>query len=140
LYCPSSQSRCFSYFLCRVDHQAICLAPDVAIRSHAIGRRELGIEFDSPIEMAHCFAAGLVCNLVNSRHATQKQVIGIKDLGWLALRALDLGLFQPRRNRAHDARGHLILKIKDVIRRAVEAVCPEMYSARCVDELSSDAH
>src|SRR5215472_16311997 len=76
---------------------------------------------------------------MNSGHSTQKQVVGVRDIGWLALRALDLRLFQSRRDHAHDARGHFILKIKDVIQRTLETVSPETPPVRCVDEFSRDA-
>jgi len=41
-------------------------------------------------------------------------IIGVKTLGRLAFGALDLGLFNRRRDRSNNALGDLILKIEDV--------------------------
>ena len=45
-----------------------------------------------------------------------------------------------RRDRANDARGYLILQIKDVIKRAFETVGPQMCTGRRVDKLTRDTH
>jgi hypothetical protein len=60
--------------------------------------------------------------------AAQIIVVGVHALGRLALRAFDLGLLQPRRDRADDARRHLLLEIEDVLERAVEPIRPEMHA------------
>ena len=44
------------------------------------------------------------------------------------------------RDRADDARRHLVLQIEDVLELAVEAVRPEMRAGCGIDELPGDAH
>src|SRR4029434_9301610 len=72
-------------------------------------------------------------------HTAQIAIVGVKTLRRFSLRSLDLGLLQPRRNRAHYARGHLILQSEYVFDLTCEAVCPEMHTRRGIDELSGDA-
>ena len=64
------------------------------------------------------------------RHAAQIVVVGIEAFGRLALGALDLRALQLRRDRADDARGHLILQFEDVVERAFETVRPDMRAGR----------
>src|ERR1700731_2610065 len=60
--------------------------------------------------------------------------------GILALRALNLGSDDTRRDGADKAAGDLVLNRKDVFERAVVALGPEMMAARRVDKLRCDAH
>jgi hypothetical protein len=58
------------------------------------------------------------------RHAAQVVVVGIKAFGWLALRALDLGPLELRRDRADDGLGDLILQLENIVEPAFEALGP----------------
>src|SRR5260370_842049 len=77
---------------------------------------------------------------MKARHSAQIVVIGVEALSRFALGALDLGLLQLRRDSTHDARGHLILQLEDVVERPVEAVRPEMRPGSGIDELPGDTH
>jgi hypothetical protein len=57
-------------------------------------------------------------------HPAQEVVVSIQALCRLSPRALDLGLLQPRLDGPNDARGDLVLKVKNVVQRAVEAIGP----------------
>ncbi len=71
--------------------------------------------------------AGLPCVLIRllihlaegaeRLHPAQEVVVSIQALCRLSLRALDLGLLQPRLDGPNDARGDLILKVKNVVQR-----------------------
>ncbi len=71
-------------------------------------------------------------------HAAQVMVVGVEALGRLALRALDLGLLEPRRDGPDDAGRDLVLQVEDIRHSAVEAVRPEMRAGGGVDELTGD--
>jgi hypothetical protein len=70
------------------------------------------------------------------RQRAQVEVIGAEAFGRLAAGALDLRLPQARFDRANDARGNLVLKLEDIVERAVEAVGPDMGAGRRVDQLA----
>src|SRR5499426_815009 len=74
------------------------------------------------------------------RYSAQVVLVGAEALGRLAFCTLDLSLLQPRRDCAHDACGHLVLQIEDVVKCTLETICPEMHSGRCIDELRRDSH
>jgi hypothetical protein len=77
---------------------------------------------------------------MKARYPAQKVVVGIEALSRLVLRTLYLGLFQLRRDRSHDARGHLVLQIEDVVERTPESVRPEMRPRYRKDQLRRDSH
>jgi hypothetical protein len=74
------------------------------------------------------------------RHAAQIVVVGVEAFGWLALRALDLGPLELRRNRADDGLGDLILQLENIVERAFEALGPQMRPGGRIDQLPGDAH
>jgi hypothetical protein len=78
--------------------------------------------------------------VIDCRHPAQKVVVGAEAPGRFPLRAVDLGLLQRGRDRAHDARGHLVLQIEYVLGRTIETVCPEVGRAGRVDQLPGDPH
>ena len=45
-------------------------------------------------------------------------------MGWLALRALDLGPLELRRDRTDDGLGDLILQLENIVEPAFEALGP----------------
>src|SRR5262245_15591127 len=72
--------------------------------------------------------------------AAQEVIIGIHVLRRLALGTIALGMLQLRRDGAHNARGHPILQLEDILNVAVKALCPKVRARRDVDELSRYAH
>src|SRR5262245_61281643 len=77
--------------------------------------------------------------LMERRSPAQKVIVGAEAFGGLALDAVDLSLFQCRRNRPDDARGYPILQIKDVLGRAIKPIRPEMGGVHGLDQLPGDA-
>src|SRR5262245_27353430 len=75
---------------------------------------------------------------MKARYPSQKIVVGIEALGRLMLRTLYLRLFKPWRDRPHDTCSHLVLQLKDILQRTVEAVCPEMRARGHIDQLCGD--
>src|SRR5215813_4672655 len=73
-------------------------------------------------------------------HSAQEVVVSVEALGRLALGALDLGLLQPRRDRTHHARGHLVLQVEHVFENAIEAIRPNVTAGHRIDELPGNAH
>ena len=69
------------------------------------------------------------------RHAAQIVVVGVEAFGWLALRALDLGSLELRRDRADDGLGDLILQLENIVERAFEALGPQMRPSGRIDQL-----
>src|SRR5262249_12901726 len=60
--------------------------------------------------------------------------------GILAPRSLNLGSDNPGRDGADNAAGDLVLNGKDVLKRAVVALGPDMVAARRVNKLRGDAN
>src|SRR5882672_5315634 len=77
---------------------------------------------------------------MNTSHAAQKIVVGIKACGWLAFGTLDFGSLQSWRYCAHDVRGHAVLQFEHILQPTIEVVRPKMCSGRSVDELAGDPH
>ena len=77
---------------------------------------------------------------MKARNPSQKIIVCIKALGRLVLRTLDLGLFHSGGDRSDDACGDLVLQLKDILQRSIEAICPEVRSGRRIVELCRDAH
>ncbi len=105
-----------------------------------MGRGEIGVELDRPIEQFQRFVDVVACPSVDTGHAAQQVVVGIEPLGRLALGALDFGLFEFRRDRDDHARRDLVLQIENVLEATVEAIRPEMRAGRGIDQLSGDPH
>src|SRR5262249_11935213 len=100
----------------------------IAPRRHAVGRSEIGVELDRPVEELQRLAVGFSRPLMNGGHAAEKIIISIKTLGGFAFGSFDLGLFQLRRDRADDVRSYLVLEIEDVLQPALKTVGPEMHT------------
>jgi hypothetical protein len=92
------------------------------VRGHAVGRREIWIELDRPIEETQRLAVAFPGPLIIARYAAEIMIIGVEALGRLALGTRDLSLLQLGPDHPHDARGDFILEIEDVVERAIEAV------------------
>jgi hypothetical protein len=74
------------------------------------------------------------------RKRAQIEVVRGQVRGRLAAGALDLGLAQLGFDRTGDIGRDLILQLKNVVERAVEAVGPHVRAGRRVDQLPGDAH
>src|SRR5262249_13281425 len=72
-------------------------------------------------------------------HAAQEVVVSVETFRRLVLGAVDLGPTQSWRDCAHDARGHLILQIKDIFEPTFEALSPQMHARRGLHKLTGDA-
>ena len=77
---------------------------------------------------------------MKTRNSSQIVVIGVETFSRLAPRPIDLNLLQFRSNRAHDARGHSVLKLKNVLKVTLEPINPKMCAGRRINELSQDPH
>ncbi len=66
-------------------------------------------------------------------HAAQIVVVGVEAFGWLALRALDLGPLELRRDRADDGLGGLILATRNHRRARFRSARP----TRCAPVIAS---
>src|SRR5262249_55277131 len=75
-----------------------------------------------------------------SRKCAQAQIVSAKVSSRAVGRAHRLGGLQCRLDDPGDAHRDLVLEIKHVLQRAVEAIGPEMCTACRVDELGGDAN
>jgi hypothetical protein len=111
-----------------VAHPAKCLALRIAQGCHAVGRSEIGVQFDSAVEQPQRLARALAGRLFKasrkighfSCHASKEEVICIEAFGRLGSRAFDLGLLQLRRNCAYNA--FSVLQIKEVRNLTVKSI------------------
>src|SRR6476660_9766750 len=135
-----SQPRGFGSLLHAVHYPMTSLTPNVAPGGHSIGRGKIRVEFNGFTEQPQRFVVALFRPRMKARYPSQKIVVCIKAFSWLVLRTLDLGLFHSRGDRRHNTCGHLVLQLKDILQRSVEAICPEMRSRGCIDELCRNTH
>jgi hypothetical protein len=103
LGCTPSQSGHFCDVSGALGCPAVRFAPVVAPDGHAMGRCEIGIQFDRPMEQPQRLCDRVLGVPMNERDPPQIAVIGIKTLGRLAFGALDLGLLQLGCDRTHHA-------------------------------------
>src|SRR6202012_3009935 len=78
------------------------LVPEIAPRRHRIGRRKTRVAHERMVELAERQVDRLPGSQMEVRHAAEIVVVGVKAFGWLALRALNLGPLELRRDRADD--------------------------------------
>src|SRR6516225_8496630 len=107
-----------------IGHPAVDLAPEIAPRRHRVGRREIRVAHERVVELAERRVDRLPGSQMEVRHAAQIVVVGVEAFGWLALRALDLGPLELRRDRADDGLGDLILQLENIVERAFKALGP----------------
>src|SRR5215469_12761288 len=107
-----------------IGHPAVDLAPEIAPRRRSIGRRETWVAHERVVELAERRVDRLPGSQMEVRHAAQIVVVGVEVFGWLALRALDLGPLELRRDRADHGLGDLILQLENIVERAFEAPRP----------------
>jgi hypothetical protein len=94
----------------------------------------------SPAGKVACFQEAVSREEMEASHPAQEVVVSIQALCRLSPRALDLGLLQPRLDGPNDPRGDLVLKVKNVVQRAVEAIGPDVSPGRRINQLSRDPH
>ena len=73
------------------------------------------------------------------RHRAHGVVVRAKVLRPLAARALDLGKSDRRLQRPCNPLGDLVLQVKDVLERAINAIGPDVRAAGRIDQLHGDA-
>src|SRR5262245_42617750 len=78
--------------------------------------------------------------MMNAGQAAQVIVIGVEVLSRLVSGPLNFGLLQPWGDSTHNAGGHLILQVEDVLRGAIKAVGPQMRPSSGVDKLPRNPH
>src|SRR5262249_35728716 len=76
----------------------------------------------------------------NDRISAKVEVVRGGLARWYSSRTVYLSGLQRRFDNPGHARRDLVLKIEDVLQRAVEAVRPQMGAARRVDQLAGDTH
>src|SRR5262249_20979555 len=98
------------------------------------------VEFESLVEQSQRLFVGLPRHSIKEWNAAQIIIIRIEAFGRLALCTLDLRLLNFRRNRPHHARGDAVLQLEDVLKPAVETICPQVRSSQGIDELTGNTH
>src|SRR5262249_25080595 len=102
---PARQAGALGDLAWAIGHPAVDLAPEIAPRRHRIGRRETRVAHERVVELAERLADRPPGSHMEVSHAAQIVVVGVEALGRLALRALDLGPLELRRDRADDGLG-----------------------------------
>ena len=85
------------------------------------------------------FDYSLTGKTVVDLYRPQIEIVGCQIASWAPHCAADLGGFQGWLDDPGDACRHLILKIEDILQRAVEPICPQMGGLLGVDQLRGDA-
>src|SRR5262249_10495767 len=98
-------------------------------------RLELERPFKKRQGLSHTFRHGHVC-----RNSAQQQIVGVEVLRPLALDAINFGGAQARFYSPDDRERDLVLQGKDVVKRAVVALGPEMRTGVRLNELTGDTH
>src|SRR5262249_46506090 len=130
----------FSGLLDAISHPVIASPFNVTPRGGAVGRGEIRVEFDGFIVQPEGLADRLLGpRLIVVRHPPQIIVVSIEVFGRLAFCAVDLGLFELRCDRAHNAGSNPVLQPKNVLKCSIETVCPKMCSSCSIDKLPCDA-
>src|SRR6185437_891359 len=68
------------------------------------------------------------------------EVVSVEAFGGPPVYPFDLGMKQLRLDRAGNSARDPILKLENIVERAVEAVRPDMSSGYRLDQLPADAH
>src|SRR6516162_7368560 len=70
---PARKPSGFGGLMGLIGHPAVYLAPHVAICSHAIGRGEIRVEFDGPVEQAQRLVRAVQSPLIKVSHPAKKR-------------------------------------------------------------------
>src|SRR5215510_4111080 len=95
-------------------------------RRHSVGRRVIAVEFRRACEEPHRFQEAVLIVQMKTGHSPQEVVVSVEALSRLASRTLDLRALEPWLNGPHGPCGHLILQVKYVFQRSIEAVRPNV--------------
>ena len=138
--CAPAQSLRFSDLLGGVNNPAVYFAPEEAHRGQPVRRCKAGVELDGTVKQAQRFVVGFASPFVQTGQCAQEIVIGVKIFSLLAFGPFNLHLLEPGRDLADDLGSDTVLKIEDVLQRAVELVGPKMHSRGRIDHLPGDPH
>ena len=126
LHSASGQPSSFGNFLLSVEDPAKSLAHAKTHSGCGIRCREISIKFNSFVKQAEGFLIALPGPFVSIGPSAQKQVVGIKALGWFAPGTFDFCLSEPRRDCAHHTCRNLVLQREDILNCTFDAIRPKM--------------
>src|SRR4051812_7628629 len=101
-------------------------------------KREVRIERDGTSSKLQRFVVRIRVHLVPLRLAPQEVIVGLQT-SRLPFHPLYFCPIQGRRYPGNHPARDLILKVEDIFKVAVEAICPNMSAIGSVDELAGDA-
>src|SRR6516164_3530327 len=120
--------------------------PAVIDQPHVVDRRPgkrrpvIGINRDRLLEQSQGRGNPLFRNRIKGRKRAQVEIVGAEVSRWPRGGSAHLGGLQSWLDDPGDADRYLVLKLEDVLQRAVEAVGPEMRSTKGVNQLRGDAY
>src|SRR6516164_11263445 len=114
-------------------------AMGMTVHRHPVGGCVVGIESARLREQTQRLLQAVHCHGGKARQTSQVAIVGIGVAGGPTPSAHYLGPFHPRRNGPDYLLCDLILKLKNILQRAVKAVCPYVGSTRRVDQLSRNS-
>src|SRR5215472_2387465 len=123
---------CHGIFRPAVDRKSIVAYPGPG-KCQAIAR----VARDRLSEQIACLEQLLLPQPRKIRQGAQVEIVGRQVVCWPVGRTRDFGGLQGRLYDPGDADCDSVLKLKDVLQRAVEAVGPEVRAVGGVDQLSS---
>src|SRR6516165_11541674 len=111
----------------------------MTVHHHPVGGCVVGIESTRLREQTQRLLQAVHCHGGKARQTSQVAIVGVGVAGGPTPSAYYLGAFHPRRNGPDYLLCDLILKLKNILQRAVKAVCPYVGSTRRVDQLSRNS-
>ena len=101
---------------------------------------EVGVQFDGLFEEKQRAMGRFPLIRTNIRQSTKKQIIRSKVVGRPLYGAFDFGSLQCRFNDSGNTRRHPVLEVKDILKRTVKPVGPQMGTGLRLDQLRGDTH
>src|ERR1700751_475779 len=111
----------------------------MTVHRHPVGGCVVGIESARLREQMQSLLQTLHCHGGKARQTSQVAIVGIGVAGRPTPSAYYLGPFHPRRNGPDYLLCDLILELKNILQRAVKALCPYVGSTRSVNQLSRNS-
>src|SRR6516165_4068316 len=111
----------------------------MTVHRHPIGGCVVGIESTRLREQTQRLLQAVHCHGGKARQTSEVAIVGIGVAGGPTPSAYYLGPFYPRRNGPDYLLRDLILELKNILQRAVKAICPYVGSTRSVDQLSRNS-